>query len=558
MSTGFPARGIISCRKTPTEALQDYVDFLVNPAMKQHQSYIKDTKHALQLIKKANEEGKVTDDTNLVTADFENMYGKMPLQLSKAGVQASYCPSVGGSDLRPDSDELMEALDLCQENNVFEFAEKLYKQKQGHGTGQKQAPPVACAGAAVAEQKWMEVDGVAELWKQYGRYIDDILGLFKGDREQCEWAFQQFNSLYPGHLVLTWEWSAEKAIFLNIELRIDRVKKVIETKYYVKPSNQRLFLNYRSNHPEHVFKAVVYGMALQGIMVNSLMEWNCEYLSDLREKFRQQEYPLKMINDQFKRALTVSREDLLLRTPAQGKKKRNVIAPLVVTYNPGNPPFKLWIKELIEILHKDKDLKALFPKVDVVTRQNANIKKRIMRNRFVGKVDAPANCPPAGNFKLHSKRCMCCDRMEDGKNKLLSSKTKREYKIKRHYTCQTTHCVYVLTCALCWAQYTGQTIRCCQKRHYGHRGEVKRGDEGMGAHFHAHAVELGLDLNTQLDEIMKHCQLTIVASVEPGLPGSKERLDRLEADIQNRLMTMERHGGMNLREEMRRGRGGGQ
>ena len=80
----------------------------------------------------------------------------------------------------------------------------------------------------------------------------------------------------------------------------------------------------------------------------------------------------------------------------------------------------------------------------------------------------------------------------------------------------------------------------------------------MGAHFHAHAVELGLDLNTQLDKIMKHCQLTIVASVDPGLPNSKERLDRLEADIQNRLMTMERHGGMNLREEVRRGRGVGQ
>ena len=245
----------------------------------------------------------------------------------------------------------------------------------------------------------MEMPGVAELWKEYGRYKDDILGLFKGNREQCEWAFQQFNSLYPGHLVLTWEWSEEKAIFLNIELRIDRVKKVIETKYYVKPSNQRLFLNYRSNHPEHVFRAVVYGMALQGIMVNSKMEWNCEYLSDLREKFRQQEYPLKLINDQFKRALTVNRDDLLLRTQTQRKKRKNVIAPLVVTYNPGNPP-----------LH--------------------NIKKRIMKNRYSGRVDGQDCCLEAGNFKLHSKRCMCCERMEDGKTKLVSSKTKREYKIK--------------------------------------------------------------------------------------------------------------------------------
>ena len=555
MSNGYPARGIISCRNTPTEALQDYVDFLVNPAMKDQKSFIKDTKHALQIIKKANEEGKVTDETNLVTADFENMYGKMPLELSKAGVKDAYNQLTSGSTEKPSSEELMEALDICQENNVFEFAEKLYKQKQGHATGQKQAPPVACAGAGKAEQRWMEMPGVAELWKEYGRYIDDILGLFKGNREQCEWAFQQFNSLYPGHLVLTWEWSEEKAIFLNIELRIDRVKKVIETKYYVKPSNQRLFLNYRSNHPEHVFRAVVYGMALQGIMVNSKMEWNCEYLSDLREKFRQQEYPLKLINDQFKRALTVNRDDLLLRTQTQRKKRKNVIAPLVVTYNPGNPPFKLWIQESIEILHKDQKLKELFPKVDVVTRQNHNIKKRIMKNRYSGRVDGQDCCLEAGNFKLHSKRCMCCERMEDGKTKLVSSKTKREYKIKRHYTCQTTFCVYVLTCKLCWAQYTGQTTRSMQKRHYGHRSEVKRCEEGMGAHFHKHAVERGLNPASQLDKIMEFCQLTIVASVEPGLPDSQARLDRLEADIQNRLMTMERHGGMNLREEVRRGTG---
>ena len=54
---------------------------------------------------------------------------------------------------------------------------------------------------------------------------------------------------------------------------------------------------------------------------------------------------------------------------------------------------------------------------------------------------------------------------------------------------------------------------------------------------------------------MEFCQLTIVAGVEPGLPDSQARLNRLKADIQNGLMTMERHGGMNLREEVRRGTG---
>ena len=76
--------------------------------------------------------------------------------------------------------------------------------------------------------------------------------------------------------------------------------------------NQRLFLNYRSNHPEHTFKGVVYGMALQGLMINSRKEWNLEYLLGLREKFLQQEYPVDLINQQFTRALAVDRADLLL------------------------------------------------------------------------------------------------------------------------------------------------------------------------------------------------------------------------------------------------------
>ena len=57
---------------------------------------------------------------------------------------------------------------------------------------------------------------------------------------------------------------------------------------------------------------------------------------------------------------------------------------------------------------------------------------------------------------------------------------------------------------------------------------------------------------------MKYCQLTIVGSMEPEGLGSRTRLDRLEADIQNRLMTMVRHGGRNLREQIRRGTGPGE
>ena len=53
-----------------------------------------------------------------------------------------------------------------------------------------------------------------------------------------------------------------------------------------------------------------------------------------------------------------------------------------------------------------------------------------------------------------------------------------------------------------------------------------------------------------MDDIMNFRQLTIVGSVEPDKPASRAKLDKLEANIQNRLMTMERHGGMTLMEEV--------
>ena len=143
---------------------------------------------------------------------------------------------------------------------------------------------------------------------------------------------------------------------LNIELFINREDKIIETKYYVKPSNSRLYLNYRSCHPPHTFKSIVYSQALQGIMVNSRPEWNIEYLKELRNKFLDQGYPISMINCEFRRALEVDRKDLIFSTNKQ--KKRIVIAPLIVTFWPssilvvfhfGRLPF--WSSSILVVFH---------------------------------------------------------------------------------------------------------------------------------------------------------------------------------------------------------------
>ena len=253
-------------------------------------------------------------------------------------------------------------MDICQENNVFEFKDKFYKQLVGHATGQKQAPPVACSGAGIVERIFLNTPrdivfdekagvmskpvsdkafySVRDLTAFWGRFIDDVFNLFTGNYEQAEWYFNKLNDIFPGQVNFTWEHSYEGGIFLNVELFFNRETKKIETMYYVKPSNKRLYLHYRSCHPQHTFKSIVYSQALQGIMINSREEWNIDYLTELRNKFLEQGYPLKLINGEFKRALEVDRKDLLLSSSQKKNKKKNVIAPLIITYSPANPNFR--------------------------------------------------------------------------------------------------------------------------------------------------------------------------------------------------------------------------
>ena len=141
--------------------------------------------------------------------------------------------------------------------------------------------------------------------------------------------------------------------------------------------------------------------------------------------------------------------------------------------------------------------------------------------------------------------------MENGRQNYKSSKTGRQYKITRHYTCAHSYLVYLVTCLLCGSrpQYVGQSRQTMKLRHYGHRSEIQRGEVGLGEHFHDHMVQNGLNI----DEVIEYFDLTIIGSVDQGRLDAKKHLDNLETNFQNRLMTMKKHGGINVRDDTKRG-----
>ena len=99
----------------------------------------------------------------------------------------------------------------------------------------------------------------------FKRFIDDVLCLFNGDEKKAEWLINQFNQVCPGEVSFTFEFSKVSTIFLNLRLILNRESYKIDVDYYVKPTNKQLFLHYRFNHQEHVFKVIVYNQALLAV-----------------------------------------------------------------------------------------------------------------------------------------------------------------------------------------------------------------------------------------------------------------------------------------------------
>ena len=76
----------------------------------------------------------------------------MPREMSDKGCR-EFLDSRPAVDGQATTESVMRCQEICQENNVFEFNQQLYRQVSGSAIGQKQAPPVACLGAGVVERQ---------------------------------------------------------------------------------------------------------------------------------------------------------------------------------------------------------------------------------------------------------------------------------------------------------------------------------------------------------------------------------------------------------------------
>ena len=117
----------------------------------------------------------------------------------------------------------------------------------------------------------------------------------------------------------------KKIEFLDLE--ISKTDGKLATHLYIKPNNQQLYLDFNSNHPLPCKEGIVYGQALRIVERCSSDENRDTHLTLLSEKLREGNYPPKVIENEFQKAKSEPRKQLLSqkRVNRNGDKKGQII-----------------------------------------------------------------------------------------------------------------------------------------------------------------------------------------------------------------------------------------
>lgn len=217
---------------------------------------------------------------------------------------------------------------FIMDNNFFSWQGNVFRQRKGLAMGTSCAPILANLYAAYYEDKAKVIfqDGVL----LYVRYIDDILCLFQGTKEEAR---QFAGRLKLGSLQIVWQPHLFRNEFLDIELlrNFEDGSRVVHTRLFRKKMNRHLYIPQSSAHPLHVKKGFVKAELTRLAILCSKPEFFAEARREFYGNLRRRGYAAQTLQEWFKSVQYGSRPQLLLP-----KEKLREFAPLMLPghYNP--------------------------------------------------------------------------------------------------------------------------------------------------------------------------------------------------------------------------------
>ena len=348
-----------------TANISKYVDYHLQPIVKEIPSYVKDTQDFLKKLEKVKD---IPLESLLVTLDVKSLYTNVPNNEGIKAVKESYEKY---KEKTVSTKVIITFLSLILTLNNFVFNCTHYLQTMGCAMGTIYAPSYANIFMANCEAKHI-YPYIKEKSLLYLRYIDDIFMIWKGTKVELITFIKELNEKHKT-IKFDFQISPRKIVFLDAMLYKDENNN-IQTTLYCKPTDQQAFLHAKSEHPRSLKNSIPYSQALRLKTICSTSTEFDKNCAIIKQKFLDRQYKEEALDEQIKKVDRIERKELFT---CKEKNNKNRI-PLSITYNRTLPNISKIVNRNWNILQINTEFHGVFQATPMIAfKRSRNLQEII-------------------------------------------------------------------------------------------------------------------------------------------------------------------------------------
>ena len=327
-----------------------------------------------------------------------------------------------------------------------------------------------------------------ELVRFWKRFIDDILGRWRGTVRQFYLFVNELNSLAkPFGIQFAGEQIGNSVNYLDVNLYLDNSGQ-IQYKLFKKETDARNYLSTDSFHPQNVFSSVVFSQMLRVIDRNSSDETCIKDLEDLKSALIASGHSEAKLEET--EPLAVERS--ITNKSNKGKAPTKPLEPPKQSLVFSTKYFQEVSKLKTLVRNIEEDIKQLCGDIRIIfaLQKHPSISNGVVRNRRLSEGESESGSSSVPNRTSQAcggKGCKLCPLLFNVDEDIMINGI--QLKLDKKLSCKDKCVIYVAQCQNCVQiklssgsimfedSYFGQTATETNTRFNGHRSKFKIDDE---------------------------------------------------------------------------------
>ena len=499
-----PFRGIIASVNGPNTRASRWLDSILNPLVPAYcgDHWCKDTMHLLRELEDLNSKGNINSTSHtLATIDVVDMYNSIPHGDGVAAISDAL--SLHSQFSVHQIEAIVDLVHFILSNNCFRYEDDYFRQLRGTAMGSPFAPAYANMFMAFLQKNTIYPALPSQpVWLK--RYIDDIVALFPVPFDHTAFLLT-LNRCHPS-IQFTMSSPDTTCPFLDILISVS--PSGISSDLYSKPTDAHKYLRPSSSHPKHTFRSIVYSGATRLRRLCSTEGTYALRAEEFSKHLEASGYDPSFVKPILAEVAKKDRKTLL--TPSE-KPPTSDRVPLVATFHPQMPNATHFHNKHKSILSKSDRMSKVLPHNPIVAmRRPSNLGNFLIKTKPSSLTTRPLHTLPPGFNRCGDKRCQICTPKGNGTPhgifaaSVKSTTTSNSFPVPSPSNCNSSNCIYVVSCSECKTQYVGKTVDPLRARFNNHKTSVRRGDRDkpVAVHFNSPGHNGVTDMRVQVVEVV--------------------------------------------------------